>query len=121
MEMTPDSSDPVINAFFALHEALPRQGPGSDDTTRRLLELAAPPPGPRALDLGCGPGRASLVLAEAGADVTALDLYQPYLDALQAAAAWHGVAARIHPVCASMADPPFPDGSFELLWAEGSA
>jgi SAM-dependent methyltransferase len=82
-------AEPVVAAFIALHQGLPRQGPGSDATTRRLLGLAGPlPPRPRVLDIGCGPGRASLLLAqEAGAEVTALDLHQPFLDELTRAAA----------------------------------
>src|ERR1700754_1662301 len=86
---TPDA---VSDAFFALHHGLPRQSPGSDATTRRLLALAAPLPAhPRALDLGCGPGRAALLLAgDAGAHVTAVDLHQPFLDELRSAAAAPG-------------------------------
>lgn len=116
-------SDPVVTAFFALHHGLPRQGPGSDATTRRLLALAGPlPPHPRVLDIGCGPGRASLVLAEeAAAQVTALDLHQPFLDELTRAAAACGVGHAIRTIRASMADLPFPSESFDLIWAEGSA
>lgn len=112
-------------AFFEIHRGLPRQGPGSDDTTRRLLALAGPFAVParaplRVLDLGCGPGRAALLLAaEAGAEVVALDTHQPFLDELDAAARARGLPIRTRNV--SMADPPFPDGSFDLLWAEGSA
>jgi predicted N-acetyltransferase YhbS/ubiquinone/menaquinone biosynthesis C-methylase UbiE len=113
---------PVAAAFFALHHGLPRQGPGSDATTRRLLALAGPlPPCPRALDLGCGPGRAALVLAEeAAAEVTAVDLHQPFLDELTEAAAARGVGHAIRTLRASMAELPFPDESFDLIWAEGS-
>jgi predicted N-acetyltransferase YhbS len=35
-------TDPVIGAPFALYHDLPRQGPGSDATTRRLPELTRP-------------------------------------------------------------------------------
>ena len=50
---------------WALHSDLPREGVGSDATTRSLLELTAPlPASPRALDVGCGPGGA-LVLTDA--------------------------------------------------------
>ena len=62
--MSEDLNTTVREAFFALHHGLPRQGPGSDATTRRLLELAGPlPEQPRTLDLGCGPGRSALLLA----------------------------------------------------------
>ncbi|KAB2591292.1 bifunctional class I SAM-dependent methyltransferase/N-acetyltransferase [Streptomyces arboris] len=113
-------------AFFTLHHRLPRQSPGSDATTRRLLALAGPlPDRPRVLDLGCGPGRAALLLAaEAGAEVTAVDLHQPFLDELDEAAKARGLGGRIRTVRADMGDltgPGFPAGSFDLIWAEGSA
>lgn len=37
-------SDPVTEAVSALHHGLPRQGPGSDATTRRPLPVAGPLP-----------------------------------------------------------------------------
>jgi SAM-dependent methyltransferase len=107
--------------FWTLHEGLPRQGPGSDDTTRRLLSIAAPPPGARALDVGCGPGRSTLVLAADGLRVTAVDLHQPFLDELTAAAAARGLADRVDAAHVDMAALPYPDGAFDLIWAEGSA
>lgn len=112
----------LYDAFFTLHHGLPRQGPGSDTTTRRLLSFAGPlPPRPRALDLGCGPGRVSLLLAaEAGAQVTAVDLHEPFLDELRHSAAARGLGGSISTVTADMAELPYPDGSFDLLWAESS-
>ncbi|MEU7485868.1 bifunctional class I SAM-dependent methyltransferase/N-acetyltransferase [Streptomyces sp. NPDC042319] len=117
------SSDAVTEAFFALHHGLPRQGPGSDGTTRRLFRLAGPlPERPRVLDLGCGTGRSALLLAaEAGAHVTCVDLHQPFLDELTAAAARRGLDARVTTVNCSMDRPPYPDHTFDLIWAEGSA
>lgn len=112
----------MYDAFFALHHGLPRQGPGSDSTTRRLLALAGPlPERPRVLDLGCGPGRSALFLAaEAGAEVTAVDTHEPFLDELRASAAARGLDGSVRPLNADMGDLPFPDGSFDLVWAESS-
>ncbi|WP_030781238.1 bifunctional class I SAM-dependent methyltransferase/N-acetyltransferase [Streptomyces sp. NRRL S-920] len=119
--MTDNTS--ITDAFFALHHGLPRQSPGSDDTTRLLLRLAGElPERPRVLDLGCGPGRAALLLAaEAGAEVNAVDLHEPFLDELRAAAAERGLTGSITTVHADMAQLPYPGGSFDLVWAEGSA
>ncbi|MEU8760472.1 bifunctional class I SAM-dependent methyltransferase/N-acetyltransferase [Streptomyces sp. NPDC048659] len=107
-----------------MHHGLERQGPGSDTTTRRLLSLAGPlPERPRVLDLGCGPGRAALLLTEeAGAEVTAVDLHEPFLAELRETAAARGLDSRIHTLRADMgALQELPDGSFDLVWAESSA
>lgn len=43
--------------FRAAHTDLPREAPGSDATTRPLLEPAGPLPSrPRVVDIGCGAG-----------------------------------------------------------------
>ncbi|HZX39520.1 MAG TPA: bifunctional class I SAM-dependent methyltransferase/N-acetyltransferase [Streptomyces sp.] len=117
------SDNALHDAFFALHHGLPRQGPGSDSTSRRLLALAGPLPArPRVLDLGCGPGRSALLLAdEATAQVTAVDLHEPFLDELRHTAEARGLGDAIRTVKADMAELPLPDGSFDLVWAESSA
>jgi len=114
--------DPVTQALLSLHHDLPRQGPGSDATTHRMLKAAGPlPEHPRVLDAGCGPGRAALLLAEeAGARVLAVDLHQPFLDSLASEAARRGLGEQVRVLNCSMDKVPVPDHSFDLIWAEGS-
>jgi SAM-dependent methyltransferase len=97
--------------FWRAHEGLPRQAPGSEETTALLLTLSGVSP-KRIVDLGCGTGASALPLARlTGAEVVGVDTHQPFLDAL----------TGIQAVNASMDDLPFADGEFDLVWAEGSA
>lgn len=112
----------MSEAFFRLFEGLPRQGPGSDACTRealrRLPDLGA---APRVLDLGCGSGRSTLVLADAlRTRVVAVDNHQRFLEQLRAAARERGLADLIEIRCADMAAPGVPEGSIDLLWSEGA-
>ncbi|AUX42533.1 methyltransferase type 11 [Sorangium cellulosum] len=115
-------SDSLYRAFFRVHDGLPRQAPGSDDMTREALRRLGPfPEGARVLDLGCGPGAHSLVLAEAlRAQVTAVDRHGPYLAALERRAAERGLAHLIRPVQADFAALEEQPGSCDLLWCEGA-
>ena len=70
----------------------------------RQLGLKA---GARVLDLCCGPGRHSVLLAKRGYRVTGLDLSQPYLDLAQRAATDSKVA--FDTVSADMREIPFND------------
>lgn len=56
-----------------------------------VLELLAPQPGERILDLGCGEGALTAVLAEAGAEVVGVDASPELVEAAQA----RGVDARL--------------------------
>ncbi|WP_230312716.1 class I SAM-dependent methyltransferase [Nakamurella alba] len=74
------------------------------------------------LDMGCGTGPATLLLAElSGGHVTAIDLHAPFLAELDRRAAEAGLADRVTTVQTSMDTVPVADGSADLIWAEGSA
>jgi SAM-dependent methyltransferase len=106
-----------------LFESTPRQGPGSVETTRRALRLLPRSPRvERVLDLGCGTGGSTIVLAEdTGAHVVAVDIHRPFLKRLRARARQCGLADRITAIAADMANVPSLGAAFDLVWAEGSA
>lgn len=111
-----------MDVFFAIHQGLPQEAPGSEGSTMRALSLVPSLPArPKILDVGCGPGRQTLILArETGGEITAVDNHQPYLDELQTRAQNQGLDDRIRTECRSMDDMRFDDASFDLIWAEGS-
>lgn len=113
----------IGDAFWRAHDGLPREAPGSERTTRLLLEMCGPLPAePRIADVGCGTGPATVALAElTGGAVDAVDLHEPFLDALCERARAAGVAQRVRTHAARMQELPFPDAAFDLVWAEGSA
>ncbi|SCY62925.1 MerR family transcriptional regulator [Desulfoluna spongiiphila] len=112
-----------VNHFFHVFEQMKRQGPGSTEATLKAFGSICHPEAIRSiLDIGCGSGSASLVLAAAcGAHITAVDNHQPFLDRLQEEVTRRGLEDRITPLNMSMHSLDFPENHFDLLWAEGSA
>lgn len=108
--------------FFEIHKDLPRQGPGNAESTRRAFSLLSELPArPRILDVGCGPGMQTIELAKLGdGNIVALDSQQDFLDELESRARSVGVSRQIRTVHGSMLELPFPPGSFDVIWAEGS-
>ncbi|APG28610.1 hypothetical protein A7E78_12600 [Syntrophotalea acetylenivorans] len=109
--------------FFAVYEQMDRPGPGSTESTLRAFKSIPQPAEIKTiLDIGCGNGSASLALADAcEAQITSVDNHDPFLKSLKQKSENLGVSGRITTVHASMFELPFPDHSFDLLWAEGSA
>lgn len=109
--------------FFDVYSGLPRAGPGDDASTARALAMVELPPGARILDLACGPGMQTLVLAERVPDarITALDIHQPFLDVLAAGLVARGFDRRVSTVCGDMGELEFPPESLDLIWCEGGA
>lgn len=109
------------DAFFTLHHDMPREGPGSDAMTETVVRSLPPLPQGAILDLGCGPGRQTLVLAQTlKHSVVAIDIHRPYLERLAQAADDAGLSSLIETRQQSFFNlAEEPDG-VALIWAEGS-
>ena len=86
---------------------------------RRLVELLAPAPGERALDIGCGRGAASLPLAEAvgpGGAVTAADLVPAMVEAVSDDALRLGVR-HLSTIVMDASAPAVPRETYDVVTA----
>ncbi|MBP1908406.1 class I SAM-dependent methyltransferase [Methanolobus bombayensis] len=111
------------STIFEIFDGLPRQGPCSNKCTEKAFRsIPYLPEGSKILDIGCGVGMQTIHLAEicGNCHITAVDVYQPYLDTLMENAKAKGVDDRITTVRSSMDKLPFETREFDLIWAEGS-
>ena len=107
--------------FFEIHTDLPREGPGRDRYTAKAFQMLPKLEKPRILDIGCGPGGPTMELARlSGEHVIGMDTHQPHLDRLSHKTMEAGFSSRVEALNCSMFEMPFPDESFEIIWAEGS-
>ncbi|NOI22244.1 MerR family transcriptional regulator [Vibrio mediterranei] len=113
--------DEYMSDFMKVFQTLERWGPGSEEDTAKALNLL--PTTPRnILEIGCGKGLATQVLAEqSNAVITAVDNESTALERLSERFAEQGWQDRLETVSASMTELPFDKQSFDLIWAEGSA
>lgn len=116
--------DTEISPLGKFFENLDLLAPGDNTLTKDAFHRILPLPSkPKILDIGCGTGRSTLVLAEASpeASIEAIDAHQPFLDKCDAAAKERGF--KIETRCLSMdrlADE-LEDDTYDLIWSEGAA
>ena len=76
----------------------------------------------RGLDVGCGPGQFTILIAERvpGAEIWGIDLAPTMIALARRHAAASSAAARLHFEVADVAQLPFPDGQFDAVLSSGS-
>jgi len=89
--------------------------PGVSDAWAALLAASLPLPPASVVDLGCGTGSLSVLLARAGHRVQGLDVSARMLDAARRKAAEQGVDAAF--VRGDASRPPFRAASFDVVLA----
>jgi ubiquinone/menaquinone biosynthesis C-methylase UbiE len=107
-------------------------GDGYDRFTRAVLgrlharvladAAAVAPKGGTVLDVGTGPGRLAVALAETRPDLTvhAVDISPDMVRVARLRADQAGVAARVHVQRADVADLPLPDASVDVIVSTAS-
>jgi len=108
--------------FYELFEALPRGGPGDNQSTRKAFNtIPKLPEQPLILDIGCGPGVQTIELAKlSNGRIIALDNHQAFLDKLIRNAKEEELLDHIVPRNRSMLDMDFEENTFDIIWSEGA-
>lgn len=109
--------------FMELQLSLPRNGPGSRAATEAAFAmLPGLPEKPEILDIGCGQGASTFDLLRLTAGhVTAVDLFEPFLERVNERAEREGMnEARLTVTRGDMEALSFRDGTFDLIWSEGA-
>ena len=82
-----------------------------------VLDSVAPFDDERVLEIACGTGRFSVMLAERGADVTGIDISGAMLGQAREKARAAGVADTVEFMRGDAARLPFPDDAFDVSFA----
>ena len=116
-----NTHDDYMARFMEVFSELDWWGPATPAATRRALAMV--PVAPQTmLEIGCGPGMATMTLAEATtAQITAIDTDDGALDRLRTRVATWDLGERVTVRNLDMAQLPVPDQPWDVIWAEGSA
>lgn len=111
--------NPYFNEMF---QGMERMCPGGPGTRRKMMKAIPQDSEINILDVGCGQGQGSLALAEAfpKARIIAIDINQDYIRQLNQQATAKGLSQQLQGMVMSMDELTFPEGQFDVIWAEGS-
>ena len=118
-----DVTPRLLEVFFDVHRGLPRQGVGDSQSTSKALTLCSElPRKPTVLDIGCGSGMQTIVLAEScsGSIITAVDNCDEYLDTLRRRVQEASLSDRVEIKNTDMTALDFSEETFDLIWCEGA-
>jgi 2-polyprenyl-3-methyl-5-hydroxy-6-metoxy-1,4-benzoquinol methylase len=83
------------------------------------FKVLGPVAGKVLLDVGCGDGQNSVMLALMGAQVTGIDVSPGAIALARRRAEVNGVSDRVRFLCAPVERADLPERSFDIVWGEG--
>ncbi len=109
----------LICEYFSTIE---RQGPGSPEVTIKALSFIDNLNSKsRIIDIGCGTGGQTMVLAQnTSGHITGIDLFPGFINTLNMSAGKLNFQDRIQGVVGSMDNLPFKSEELDLIWSEGA-
>ncbi len=116
-------NDRAFEFFLQFHHGTPRQGPGTAESTADAFHRIERflPPSPAILDLGCGSGAQTIVLAGlTSGTILAVDSNTVFVEALNRQLVDRGLRERVTTRVGDMNALDLPPEGFDLLWCEGA-
>ncbi len=104
------------------HIGLERQGPGSAEMTVKALSFLGPlDTNARVMDLGCGTGGQTMVLAQhIVGSIVGVDYFPDFVRVFNDQAQKLNLQDRVHAIVGTMENLPFQHEAFDLIWSEGA-
>nr|WP_321453660.1 methyltransferase domain-containing protein [uncultured Carboxylicivirga sp.] len=111
-----------VNLIVEYYSTVKRQGPGSPEITKKALSFVGGlTESSHIVDLGCGAGVQTMVLAHnAPGKLTGIDLFPQFVDLFNANANDLNLKDRVKGEQGSMDDLHFQEESLDLIWCEGA-
>ncbi len=111
----------TIDLLIETHLRLERQGPGSSEMTIKALNfLDNLNQISRVLDVGCGTGGQTMVLAQnVTGSIIGIDQFPDFINIFNDNTRKLNLAKRVNGIVAQMEDLPFQKEEFDLIWSEG--
>ncbi len=111
-----------INLICEYYANVERQGPGSPEVTIKALNFIDNlSDSSHILDIGCGTGGQTMVLAQHTlGKITGIDLFPTFIDLFNTNAKKLNFQERVVGIVGSMDNLPFQNEELDIIWSEGS-
>ncbi len=111
-----------VNLICEYFSNLERQGPGSPEVTIKALSFIDNLTQESSIvDLGCGTGGQTMVLAQhAPGQIKGIDLFPTFIDLFKVNAQKQNLQNRVQGLVGSMHQLPFHREELDLIWSEGA-